>query len=102
MNKLLIAILLVQIFLSLISAILHSIYYNKHKDLIIQGRYVNTEYEINRKTYIDYLYFKLKIDSFLSFFTYLLLLNTMIPISLIVTLEIVKVIQGIFIGIDRI
>ena len=100
MNKLLIAILLVQIFLSLISAILHSIYYNKHKDLIIQGRYVNTEYEINRKTYIDYLYFKLKIDSFLSFFTYLLLLNTMIPISLIVTLEIVKVIQGIFIGID--
>ena len=42
----------------------------------------------------------MKNESFISFFTYLLLLNTMIPISLIVTLEIVKVIQGFFIGFD--
>ena len=42
----------------------------------------------------------MKNESFLSFFTYLLLLNTMIPISLIVTLEIIKVIQGLFIGFD--
>ena len=32
----------------------------------------------------------------MNFFTYLLLLNTMIPISLIITLEIIKLIQGVF------
>ena len=100
MNKLLIVILFLQIFLSVFCAIMHSVYYNKHNSLIIQQRYIKTNEEKYRITYIDYLYFKLKIDSFLIFFTYLLLLNTMIPISLIVTLEIVKVIQGIFIGID--
>ena len=100
MNKLLIAILLFQIFLSFLCSIFHSIYFNQHYDLIIQQRYIKTKEERERITYIDFLYFNIKIDSFLSFFTYLLLLNTMIPISLIVTLEIVKVIQGIFIGID--
>ena len=100
MNKLLIVILFLQIFLSVFCAIMHSVYYHKHNSLIIQQRYIKTNEEKYRITYIDYLYFKLKIDSFLIFFTYLLLLNTMIPISLIVTLEIVKVIQGIFIGID--
>ena len=41
-----------------------------------------------------------KTDSFIIFFTYFLLLNTMIPISLIVSTEIIKMIQGIFIGWD--
>jgi len=36
-------------------------------------------------------------DYILNFFTYFLLLNTMIPISLIVTLEVIKVLQCIFI-----
>ena len=40
------------------------------------------------------------VESVLSFFTYLLLLNTMIPIYLIVTLEIVKVGQGLFMMAD--
>ena len=40
-------------------------------------------------------------NAFLRFFTYFILLNTMIPISLIVTLEIVKVIQGYFISRDE-
>ena len=43
---------------------------------------------------------KQKIDINLIFFTYFLLLNTFIPISLIVSTEIIKMIQGIFIGWD--
>ena len=39
-------------------------------------------------------------ESFICFFTYFLLLNTMIPISLIVSIEIVKMGLGIFIGWD--
>ena len=39
-------------------------------------------------------------ESFITFFTYFLLLNTMIPISLIVTLEIIKIIQGLLIECD--
>ncbi len=38
--------------------------------------------------------------AFISFWTYLLLLNTLIPISLIVTLEMVKSIQGYLINSD--
>lgn len=41
----------------------------------------NTDYEFKESTY-----------ALLSFFTYLLLLNTLLPISLQVTLEIVKVV----------
>jgi magnesium-transporting ATPase (P-type) len=40
-------------------------------------------------------------DAVERFFTYFILLNTMIPISLVVTLEIVKVIQAYFISRDR-
>lgn len=40
------------------------------------------------------------LESFITFFTYLLLLNTLIPISLIITLEIVKIAQGFFIKWD--
>ena len=39
-------------------------------------------------------------ESFITFFTYFLLLNTMIPISLIVTIEIIKMIQGLLIEWD--
>ena len=39
-------------------------------------------------------------ESFIIFFTYFLLLNTMIPISLIVSTEIIKMIQGIYISWD--
>ena len=41
-----------------------------------------------------------KENSIISFFTYFLLLNTLIPISLIISLEIIKVIQGFFINWD--
>ena len=41
-----------------------------------------------------------ELESFICFFTYFLLLNTLIPISLIVSTEIIKLIQGIFIKWD--
>ena len=40
------------------------------------------------------------IESFICFFTYFLLLNTLIPISLVVSTEIIKIIQGVFITWD--
>jgi magnesium-transporting ATPase (P-type) len=40
------------------------------------------------------------VESILDYFTLTLLLNTMIPISLIITLEISKVVQGYFIKCD--
>ena len=99
LNKLLIGILFLQIILSIISCIFHSIYYKDKESIIISSSKINN-YEIQKNTWIDYLPFKPGIDSTLSFFTYLLLLNTMIPISLIITLELVKIIQGLFIGVD--
>ena len=85
--------------MSIISSICHSIYFNDKENIIISSKSINAE-ETQKNTWIDYLPFSLSVDSILSFFTYLLLLNTMIPISLIVTLELVKIIQGIFIGVD--
>ena len=101
MNKLLYFILIFQIILSIISSLLHRKYFKDNKNLIIQSKKLS-DININKKhlKYIDYMQFKLGLDSFFSFFTYLLLLNTLIPISLIITLEIVKIIQGLFIKVD--
>lgn len=44
---------------------------------------------------------KLGVSAVLRFFTYFSLLNTLIPISLIVTLECVKVVQIIFVFFDE-
>ena len=99
LNKLLVGILFLEIFLSIISCICHSVYYNNKDELVISSSRIN-DTEKTKSSWIDYLPLKLAADSTLSFFTYLLLLNTMIPISLIVTLELVKIIQGLFIGFD--
>ena len=99
LNKLLVGILFLQIILSIISCICHSIYYNQKEDIIISSDRINNEERLIN-SWIDYLPFKLSVDSILTFFTYLLLLNTMIPISLIITLELVKIIQGLFISVD--
>lgn len=50
----------------------------------------------------DYLHLTdgLSVDFVVTFFTYFLLLNTLIPISLIVTIEVVKVVQAYFISSD--
>ena len=99
LNKLLVGILFLQIILSIISCICHSIYYNQNEKIIISSDRINNNESLSN-TWIDYLPFRLSVDSILTFFTYLLLLNTMIPISLIITLELVKIIQGLFIGVD--
>ena len=55
-------------------------------------------YKKNEKFYKNFIKLTIKpaLESFLTFFTYFLLLNTMLPISLIVTMEIIKIIQGFF------
>ena len=59
-------------------------------------------YEKNKNFYINFINLQRSsvTESFITFFTYFLLLNTMIPISLIVTIEIIKMIQGFFIEWD--
>jgi len=99
LNKLLVGILVVQIVLSIISCVCHLAYFKKDKKKIISSSSIS-EQESKLYYWIDYLPFNLSLDSFLSFFTYILLLNTMIPISLIITLELVKIVQGLFIGAD--
>ena len=104
LNKLLILILIVQIILSILSAIFHSIYFKKDKKIIIQNNIISKEeLKYNNKIYngfIDFMENNIIIDSILSFFTYILLLNTLIPVSLIITLELVKIVQGLFISAD--
>ena len=85
MNRRLILIFSVQCLLCIISAICRGHYYNKN---------------LKNNNLMHYQLYSYTAESLLSFFTYLLLLNTMIPISLIVTLEIVKIGQGIFLSWD--
>ena len=99
LNKLLVCILVVQMLLSIVGCICHSIYFKSHEKIVISKNPINEE-ESFSNTWVDYLPLSLSIDSLLSFFTYVLLLNTMIPISLVVTLELVKIVQGLFIGVD--
>ena len=99
LNKLLIGLFILQVILSIISSILHFTYFKRDSNLMIKSDTLNEEEKI-KNTFIDYMDFNIYIDSLLSFFTYLLLLNTLIPVSLIITLEIVKIIQGIFITMD--
>ena len=59
-------------------------------------------YKKNKKFYINFVPLdkSITMDCFINFFTYFLLFNTFIPISLIVTMEIIKMAQGIFIHWD--
>ena len=88
LNKLLIGIFICQASFSTLCSILHYVYFINVKILILQSSEISEENSKNN--YIDFMPFNLIIDSILNFFTYLLLLNTMIPISLIITLELVK------------
>ena len=85
MNNRLIFIFCIQCCLCIISAIFRGILYNKN---------------LKNNDIMSYMLYSYTVESVLSFFTYLLLLNTMIPISLIVTLEIVKICQGLFMSAD--
>ena len=90
MNKGLFLIFGLQGILCLLSAIFRAIYFN----INLKGA-TKDPYNFGYK---DYSIF---VESILNFFTYLLLLNTLIPISLIITLEIVKLIQGLFMKSDH-
>ena len=59
-------------------------------------------YKKNKKFYNNFVPLdkSITMDCFINFFTYFLLFNTFIPISLIVTIEIIKMAQGIFIQWD--
>ena len=60
---------------------------------------VLTQLYLFNATYLDMESYS-NIESFETFFRYLILLNTMIPISLIISLEIVRFLQGYFISVD--
>jgi len=51
--------------------------------------------------YIDWSAKSLFYDAFLMFFTYFILMSTFIPISLVVSLEFIKVFQSFFIDHDK-
>lgn len=85
-SKLLIVILILQSILCIVAAAVYDPYFIKN--LAVFSKTIKLD---------NYGY---PSDSIINYFTYLLLLNTMIPISLIITLEIVKTIQGFFISVD--
>jgi P-type E1-E2 ATPase len=84
MSRLIQFILLLQFLLCIIAAILNYIYA------------VNV---MQRSVYLG-VFDNLGLYAFLSYFTYMLLLNTMVPISLIISLDIIKFLQGYFLSVD--
>ena len=60
------------------------------------------QYNSNKHFYDNFIQLEKDLSTYciINFFTYFLLLNTLIPISLIVTIEIIKMIQGVFIQLD--
>ena len=95
MNMSLIYIFLFQTVLCILSAILRGFYYTKNK--------LDAVDKTDDKLPISFGYteYRYGIESFFNYFTYLLLLNTMIPISLIITMEVVKIFQGMFMKYDK-
>ena len=79
-------ILLFQLLLSIVTAVLSGIF-----------RYRNQ----SSFYYIDWSVYSNAVDSVLMFFVYFVLINTMIPISLIVSIEVVKMCQSFFIMKDN-
>ena len=78
MNKGLYFIFALQFVFCVLAAILRGVFYNSN----------NLEPVDRNPKGFGYTKYRYAIESFLNYFTYLLLLNTMIPISLIVTIEI--------------
>ena len=90
MNSGLIIIFLVQFILCCVSVVLRGFYYKSNLE----------DADQDPTTSFGYAEYNYIVESILNFFTYLLLLNTLIPISLIITLEVVKLIQGFFMSTD--
>ena len=93
MNKALICIFILQAIFCIIAAVLRGYYYNENH---LEGADGGGDNENKPEISFGYTIHSYSLESFLNYFTYLLLLNTMIPISLIITLEIIKLIQGVF------
>ena len=91
MNQALIYIFIFQGILCLISALLRGYYYHKNKLKLAD----------KNKPNFGYTMYSFSIENFFNYFTYLLLLNTLIPISLIITIEVVKLFQGYFMQKDQ-
>ena len=92
MNNSLVFIFIFQAILCLISAILRGYYYKKN-NLSLADKTQGYNF--------GYTEFSYGIESFFNYFTYFLLLNTLIPISLIITMEVVKIFQGAFMSYDE-
>lgn len=84
-SKLVVYIIYSQAVFCISSAILQIIFYNKN---------------VRDNPFLPYLVTSVVGDGIIAYFTYLMLLNTMVPISLIITLEIVKIFQGYFMTVD--
>ena len=98
MNKALVFIFILQAILCIISACLRGYYYNSNNLQEVDGGEGKDDNPIEKSFgYTERVYV---LESVINYFTYLLLLNTMIPISLIITLEVVKLIQGAFMKVD--
>ena len=87
-NILIIVIFCIQFFLCIICSILNSFWFKNNCD--------KTKNYLELKDWMKNKFF----SAFISFWTFLLLLNTMIPISLIVTIEIVKYSQAFLMNWD--
>lgn len=85
-NKLIVVIFSFQILVCIVAAILNSVWYSKNKDAY--SRFFKTENSVG-------------LEAFFLFLTMLILTGTMIPISLIVSLEMVKLVQAFFINKDQ-
>jgi phospholipid-transporting ATPase len=85
MSKLLVTILVLQMFFCMVSAGLNNVYYNNF---------------VKMNPYQPTAQFSVITDSIIAYFSYLLLLQTMIPISLIISLELTKIAQGFFMAFD--
>ncbi len=79
-------ILLLQIVFCFIVAVLDGVFLNNNR---------------SNYTYISFSSYHSGFDAFLMWCTYMVLLNTMIPISLIVSIEVVKMSQSYFIDKDK-
>jgi magnesium-transporting ATPase (P-type) len=66
---------------------------------ILDGVFINNNAKNN--SYIQFSNYASSFDSFLIWCTYMVLLNTMIPISLVVSMEVVKMSQSYFIDKDK-
>jgi phospholipid-transporting ATPase len=85
MSRLLVFILLLQMIFCIVCAGLNNLYWYR---------------VVRYHPYLPGLSISAVVDSIIAYFSYLLLLNTMIPISLIISLELTKIVQGLLMHAD--